>query len=64
MKTNSELTSRTDKESRFHNDQLIERVMVKEMGKGIREIEIWFDYPITVTQRFDEGLLTHKNFTN
>lgn len=38
--------------------------MVKEMGKGIREIEIWFDYPITVTQRYDEGLLTHKNFTN
>ena len=49
MKTNSELTSRAEKESRFHNDQLIERVMVKEMGKGIREIEIWFDNPIIVT---------------
>ena len=38
--------------------------MVKEMGKGVREIELWFDYPLTVTQRFDEGLLTHQNFTN
>jgi hypothetical protein len=38
--------------------------MVKEMGKGIRDIELSFENPITVSRRHDEGLLTPANFTN
>ena len=34
------------------------------MGKGIRDVELSFENPIIISQRFDEGLLTPNNFTN
>lgn len=49
---------------RFGNDQLTERVMIRDMGKGNRDIEIVFGNPIIVTQRYDEGLATLENFTH
>lgn len=41
--------STEEREERFSNDQLIDRVMVKEMGRGIRDIQISFENPIIVT---------------
>lgn len=32
--------------------------MLKDMGKGVRPIEIRFDDPIIITQRADEGALS------
>ena len=54
----AEVTTTEEKEARFATDQLTDRLMVKEMGSGIRAVEIRFDEPIMVTQRLDEGLLT------
>lgn len=59
-----DITTIAEKEARFETDQLTDRIMVKEMGNGIRTVSIWFDEPIIVTQRLDEGLLTLQNFTN
>lgn len=39
-------------------------MMVKEMGKGIRDIQLSFENPIIISQRLDEGLLTPQNFTS
>jgi hypothetical protein len=50
--------------TRFKSDQLSERIMVKDMGGGNREVEIRFDDPIIITSRRDEGLLTPKNFSH
>jgi hypothetical protein len=60
----AEATTTEEKEARFATDQLTDRLMVKEMGSGIRAVEIRFDEPIMVTQRLDEGLLTLQNFSN
>lgn len=38
--------------------------MLKDMGKGVRSIELSFENPIIISQRFDEELLTPANFTN
>ena len=42
-------TTTAEKELRFEQDQLSDRVMVKEMGKGVRDIELSFENPITVS---------------
>ena len=47
-----------EREMRFSYDQIIDRVMVKEMGKGVRHVEMSFENPIVISQRQDEGLLT------
>jgi hypothetical protein len=39
-------------------------MMVKEMGNGVRVVEIAFQNPVIVTSRQDEGLLGVNNFTN
>ena len=56
--------STQDKEHRFEQDQLTDRVMVKDMGKGVSAVELSFENPIVISQRFDEELLTPANFTN
>lgn len=38
--------------------------MVKEMGSGIRDVQIYFENPIVVTQRQDEGLLGPDDFVS
>ena len=38
--------------------------MLKEMGRGIRDVKIEFQNPIVVSQRLDEGILLPENFTN
>ena len=38
-----------EREMRFNNDQLTERVMIREMGQGNRDIELVFGNPIIVT---------------
>jgi len=48
-KTFEAATTTHQKEERFETDQLTDRMMVKEMGGGIRTVEIRFDEPIIVT---------------
>jgi hypothetical protein len=38
-----------DREERFSNDQIIDRMMVKEMGRGVRDIQISFENPIIIS---------------
>ena len=45
----SQNVSTRDREDRFSNDQIIDRVMVKEMGRGIRDIQISFENPIIIS---------------
>ena len=53
-----------EKELKYEDDQLTDRIMVKEMGKGLRSTDLSFDNPIIVTRRYDELLLGPANFTN
>jgi len=41
--------STAQKEERFNNDQLIARIMVKQMGRGNRDMEIRFQNPIMIS---------------
>ena len=38
--------------------------MIKDMGKGLDEVEIMFKNPIIVSSRYDEDLITAANFTH
>lgn len=38
-----------EREMRFSYDQIIDRVMVKEMGKGVRHVEMSFENPIVIS---------------
>jgi hypothetical protein len=38
--------------------------MLKEMGRGVRDVKLEFVNPIVVSQRHDEGMVMPENFTN
>ena len=45
----ADVTTTMERETRFETDQLTDRFMVKEMGFGIRSVEVKFDEPIIVS---------------
>lgn len=59
----SNLTT-SERELRFSHDHLTDRLMLKEMGKGVRDVKLEFVNPIVVSQRLDEGMVMPENFTN
>lgn len=57
-------TTTGQKEARFLADQLVDRVMLRNMGSGFRDVLITFQTPLIVTSRNDEGIAIAENFTN
>ena len=54
----------SDNEATYENDHLTDRVMIREMGKGLKAAYLYFDNPIIITTRKDELLMGPANFTN
>jgi len=47
----------------FAEDQLADRIMLREMGNGVRDVVIRFENPVVITQRNSEKFLNANNFS-
>lgn len=50
-------------ESLFIHDQLVNKQMVRDMGRGVKDVEVIFENPIIVTSRQDEHSILPEHFT-
>lgn len=53
-----------EREGRYVDDQLSDRIFLVEFGTGVRKAEIRLKNPVIISQRYDEDMVKIEDFVN